>query len=313
MIWMSAGMAQTVIPDARDGRIGGQLLFYFDMANYDMGYITITNLGGATIPVHMQLFGPEGESAAVGAAANGGDALFAGTSRAIKEMSRNPVMLTTGCTVIYDLRRFLLPNGLTVDLAGNKGFLIVTPVSTSPGNPAVPYNHLAGNSVHVSTARQNSFGLNAVARLAVDASGNPLPDQAGVLDGQARRFQLIQPARLVHDGFYALDTVSDSRVILISFADSYSQSGYLVVCGSITINGVAGSADCNRKTLPAQSFSCLTDQNMGGLLGAHYDSFRLAPGFLDLNTTYGATQNLVAIASQTLATYTVNRYLWGGM
>jgi len=231
--------------DARDGRIGGQLLFYFDMANYDMGYITTPTWEERRFRFTCSFSGRKGVRRSRRCREWWGCPVC-GTSRAIKEMSRNPVMLTTGCTVIYDLRRFLLPN----DDRGpgrEQRFLIVTPVSTSPGNPAVPYNHLAGNSVHVSTARQNSFGLNAVARLAVDASGNPLPDQAGVLDGQARRFQLIQPARLVHDGFYALDTVSDSRVILISFADSYSQSGYLVVCGSITINGVAGSATAIEK------------------------------------------------------------------
>jgi len=57
------------------------------MANYDMGYITITNLGGATIPVHMQLFGPEGEVRRSRRCAQWWGCPVCGTSRAIKEMS----------------------------------------------------------------------------------------------------------------------------------------------------------------------------------------------------------------------------------
>jgi hypothetical protein len=310
VVWVAA---QVVIPDARDGRVGGQLLYYFDMANHDVGYLTITNFGSSSVPLHIQLFGPEGESSAVAAAKNPEKKEPSALVLAARELLRFPVTLVANCTVIYDLRRFLLPNGLTVDLAGNKGFMTVTPVSSSPGNPAVPYNHLAGNTVHANVDRKNSFGLNAVARLAVDAAGNPLPDLSGVLDGDTKRFQSIQPARLYHDGFYALDTLSDSRVILISFKDNYSATGYLVSCGTAKINGFAGASDCSRRALPEKSFGCLVDIDMTSFLGGNAASFRQAPGFLELTTTYEPFQNLVGIASQTLSTFTVNRYLWGGM
>src|SRR2546423_1107005 len=50
-------MAQVIVPDPRDGRIGTQLIIYFDMVDYDTGYITVTNTALSQVALHIQVFG----------------------------------------------------------------------------------------------------------------------------------------------------------------------------------------------------------------------------------------------------------------
>lgn len=289
----SLAFGQVIIPNVNDTRVGGQLIFYFDMASYDVGFLTITNTGLSTVPLHIQL-----------------------QSSDCQEILNFRISLSAGCLKIYDLRRFELSGGQSLDLGGLRGFMTVTPITPSPATAAVPYNHLAGNSVFAHLGRKNSFGLNAVARLAVDAAGVPLADFAGVLDGATRRFQNIQPSKLYNDGFFALDNLTDSRMILISFTDNYPANGYFVSSGGTTdvpveLRGFANNSSCARLSLANRTFTCILDISMESYLGAAVGAFRQDVGFLELNISYLANQNLVGIASQTLGTFTVNRYLWG--
>lgn len=291
-VWMLTSLlalAQATVPNVNDTRVGGQLLFYFDVASYDGAYLTMSNNGTVTVPLHIQLFTDD-----------------------CTEIFNFRITLGAGCIKIFDMRHFELGTGQFVDLGGTRGLMTATPVAANPSLAAVPYNHLAGSTAHVNLARRNSFGLNAVARLAVDASGNLLPDLSGPLDGTTRLFQLIQPTRLYHDGFFALDSITDSRIILISFVDIYSPGGYLVSGQSALLRGFAGTADCSRLSLPDRLFSCIMDISMESYLGSTTGTFRTTPGTLEMSipSSYQPYQNVFGITSQTLATFTVNRYMW---
>lgn len=304
----SGAFGQVTIPDPHDGRVGSQLLFYFDMVHYDAGYLTITNTGASSVPVHFQLFSSAGGGESIEGQSASGRTRAAVASQAL---SASRAHLGASCSVVYDLRRFALPNGQALDLGGIEGFLSVTPVIASPGNPAIAYNHLAGSSVHVHLERRNSFGLDAVARLAVDAAGNPLADSTVALDGVNRRFQNIQPSRLYDDSFFALDQLTDSRIILLTFTDNYSPSAYLVGCGAVELRGIAVTNDCGRVLMPDLSFSCVQNVPLQTALGGNVNLFRQSGGFLELTPSNQPFQNIVGIASQTLATFTVNKYMWG--
>jgi hypothetical protein len=188
---------------------------------------------------------------------------------------------------------------------------LATPYAAPPESGAVPYNHLAGNSVHANLANKNSFGLNAVARLAVDSTGAPLADFSGTLNGTTRRFQNIQPSKLYLDGAFALDTLTDSRFILISFTDIYGNNTYTISGASVDLKGFATALDCQRISLQNRTFSCFFEMPLRTYLSGALTSFLNGPGSLELSTTYEPLQNLIGISSQTLATFTVNRYLWG--
>jgi hypothetical protein len=289
ILLISVMQAQVVVPNVTETRTGGQLLLYYDAVKYDVVYLTLTNTGPSNIVLHMVLYGAD----------------------CVEQFDYVLIICPYGHK-IYDMARFDLGNARSVDLRGNKGFLLATPTDSSGNAPAVPYNHLAGNTVHANIATANSFGLNAVARLAVDATGAPLADYSGTLDGVTMMFQRIQPAKLWHDGFFALSTITDSRILLFSFVDVYSPTNYTIAEASVTLSNFAWRVDCAGVSLAPKIFKCFLDATIQSFIGGGYGSFIVNSGTLQMIPLgYVTNQNFFGIASQTLSTYTVNRYLWG--
>ncbi len=277
---------------------GGQLIYYFDLIRNDTGYMTIVNNGPHGVSLHMQLLGSD-----------------------CYEMFNFSIRIESRCSKRYDLRNFVLNGkGATTDLLGMKGLIFVTPTQSGSitSQAAIAFNHLSGSIVLADSRKGNSYSFLPVCRKAISFLGEPLGPPwttETLLDGTTALFEVILPKKLSIDNFFALSTISDSRLVLISFLDSYGGSYSVVPAEDGHMTMFAGMEDCGLFSLPTLAYACFTDLPLSQILGATATYFQHHAGRLDMTPVWDqeailVRQNLFGFQFETLGPYTAAHPIW---
>jgi hypothetical protein len=304
VLLISPAFSQTQISGPNTTVPGSQLIFYFDLVVNDAGYVSIKNTGLSTIFLHIQVFAAD-----------------------CTELFDFLISLEPLCSRTFDLRHFEYNRqGGSADLIGERGMIFVTPTTPSLGYAAIPYNKMIGSIVIANSRTKTSYGMNAIARMAVDINGNPLPDSVTPMNGNTTgQFQIIRPKMIHLDRFFALNTITDSRLAFVSFVDLYSDFSYNLssTLEEIKIHVTAGTEDCVKLSLPNFSVFCILDIALRTVVGATSAYFNQSSGSLELTPTYNQpsddfpvtndyikNQNLFGFFFETLGSYASARPLW---
>jgi hypothetical protein len=236
LVTATLARAQTTVgtPDVS----GDQLIFFYDARAGRVPFLSVSNSSDSPIDVEVAYYDTS-LSARLGAevvpVAGGGNLVI------------DPTSTSSGAA-----------GGVA---NGKAGLAIVTPVAgPASSQPIVPPSPLTGNFTLANTTLGSAFGENALARLAVDGSGQHAAAGQNV-DGNAVKYQRFAPNALVVPVFFNPNTLDPAdqdgnRVILAAFTDHYgaqfdvaavsqtaqasflAKDGVRAAAGSVSIQGV---------------------------------------------------------------------------
>ncbi len=271
---------------------GGQLIYYFDLINNDTGTFSIKNVGPSLVFLHVQVINEDCE-----------------------ELFNFLTSLEPNCARSWDLRKFVLNKMQgSADLINNRGMIFVTPTYSTIGYAALPYNHLVGSIVIANSKTRTSYGMNAIARPAIDSTGNLLPDSNTPLNGTTSRFQIIRPKMLHLDHFFPLQVLTDSRLAIVAFVDVYTSSNYYVTSpsGIGSFHMMGGTEDCAKLSIPALDYFCMLDVQLKNILGGTIAYYNQSSGSLEMTpmSEFDTNENLFGFFFESLGPYASARPLW---
>lgn len=313
------GSPNTTIP-------GGQLIYFFDLINNDVSYMSITNGGDVDVTLHITIFGDDCE-----------------------EMVNFFIVVKRKCSRRFDLSSFEINETSTygLSLVGMRGLILATPVATSRTGEsvnfpyAIAFNHLTGSITLATSVSKASFGLNAIARPALQATMTtpgtivytPAPD-GRIMTGPGAMpytnpntggspyvryfYQRIAPTKLLLDHFFALNSVTDSRLDFINFGEAYGSAGdnyyyqFLPPAYTGTFSLFAETEDCALFSLPTRDYYCITDVPTATIVGAAAGYFRVFSGVLHITPKVPVpeTENLFGYFFEKVGPYASGRPLW---
>jgi hypothetical protein len=209
------GHAQTRVETP--GVSGDQLIFYYDATSGHVPFLVVSNFSSEVLTLDVGWYSQD----------------------LTQRIATQTLPLVPGGNVILD-------GSSVVGVGGHAGLTVVTPVGPD-GRPIVPpvpattipnanTGALTGGFTLADLASNSAFGSNPVARVAVDIDGHHASADS-VVDGTEVKYQVIAPEYVVAPFFFnpASSVPVTNRVVLASFMDRYTASGFAIAPGVLSL------------------------------------------------------------------------------